>query len=196
MWIGLSLIHIYAKKIVDAGITRIKIRSVLNCRAKHGVCKKCYGSNLANGKPVGESVSAWVLADVESRKIMRLSAIRELDGTGGGELCKTRMLNKLRAPQQLRETERRLMRYSDTDINGHVNNIRYADFACDTLDMDRLEQDRFLSQMQIGYLAECRPGDLLTLETGEQEDGVYVRGTDQEGKPRFEAALGFAQALS
>ena len=151
---------------------------------------------LANGKPVGESVSAWVLADVESRKIMRLSAIRELDGTGGGELCKTRMLNKLRAPQQLRETERRLMRYSDTDINGHVNNIRYADFACDTLDMDRLEQDRFLSQMQIGYLAECRPGDLLTLETGEQEDGVYVRGTDQEGKPRFEAALGFAQALS
>ena len=88
------------------------------------------------------------------------------------------------------------MRYSDTDINGHVNNIRYADFACDTLDMDRLEQDRFLSQMQIGYLAECRPGDLLTLETGEQEDGVYVRGTDQEGKPRFEAALGFAQALS
>ena len=47
-----------AKKIVDAGITRIKIRSVLNCRAKNGVCKKCYGSNLANGKPVtlGEAV--------------------------------------------------------------------------------------------------------------------------------------------
>ena len=36
----------------------IKIRSVLNCRAKHGVCRKCYGSNLANGKPVtvGEAV--------------------------------------------------------------------------------------------------------------------------------------------
>lgn len=44
--------------IVNAGVERIKIRSILGCRAKHGVCKKCYGSNLANGMPVtvGEAV--------------------------------------------------------------------------------------------------------------------------------------------
>ena len=44
--------------IVGYGVERIKIRSILNCRAKHGVCKKCYGSNLANGQPVtvGEAV--------------------------------------------------------------------------------------------------------------------------------------------
>ena len=44
--------------IVNAGTKRIKIRSILGCRAKHGVCKKCYGSNLANGQPVtvGEAV--------------------------------------------------------------------------------------------------------------------------------------------
>lgn len=146
---------------------------------------------LVDGQRVGESVSGWVLANVETRKLIRLSAIRELAGTGGGELCKNRVLNKLRAPQGLRQTEQRLMRYSDTDINGHVNNIRYADFACDTVDMDRLEQRQFLAQMQIGYLAECRPGDLLTLETGERDQGIYVRGTDQAGKPRFEASLGF-----
>ncbi len=47
-----------AKKIVDAGTEKIYIRSILGCRAKHGVCKKCYGSNLANGQPVtiGEAV--------------------------------------------------------------------------------------------------------------------------------------------
>lgn len=151
---------------------------------------------LVDGQWVGESVSGWVLANVETRKLMRLSAIRELAGTGGGELCKKRVLNKLRAPQDLRQAEQRLMRYSDTDINGHVNNIRYADFACDAVDMDQLEEEKFLSQMQIGYLAECRPGDLLTLETGAQEQGIYIRGTDQGGKPRFEASLGFRQALS
>ena len=44
--------------IVNAGIKKIQIRSILNCKAKHGVCKKCYGSNLANGMPVtvGEAV--------------------------------------------------------------------------------------------------------------------------------------------
>ena len=42
-----------AQKIVDAGITQVKIRSILNCQAKKGVCAKCYGANLANGQPVG-----------------------------------------------------------------------------------------------------------------------------------------------
>ena len=44
--------------ICNSGVTSIKIRSVLGCRTKHGACKKCYGSNLANGMPVtvGEAV--------------------------------------------------------------------------------------------------------------------------------------------
>ncbi len=47
-----------AKMIVDAGIERIEIRSVLTCHSHHGVCKKCYGKNLATAKPVttGEAV--------------------------------------------------------------------------------------------------------------------------------------------
>lgn len=47
-----------AEIIVGRGTERIKIRSILNCRAKHGVCKKCYGASLANGEPVtvGEAV--------------------------------------------------------------------------------------------------------------------------------------------
>ncbi len=47
-----------AKKIVDAGVERIKIRSVLECKSKIGVCAKCYGVNLANNSTVavGEAV--------------------------------------------------------------------------------------------------------------------------------------------
>ena len=41
-----------------AGITKLKIRSLLTCRAKVGVCAHCYGSDMANGEPVqlGESI--------------------------------------------------------------------------------------------------------------------------------------------
>lgn len=147
------------------------------------------------GELVGESVSAWVLASLNDHRMMRLSAIRELEGTDGGELCKERMLSKLHSPQQLREVEQRPMRYSDTDINGHVNNTRYADFVCDALDMDQLEQGHFLSSMQIGYLAECRPGDVLSIQTGEREDGHYVCGLDRAGKSRFEAEVFFGETL-
>jgi len=47
-----------AEKIDRAGIERINIRSVLTCRAKHGVCAMCYGRDLAHGHIVniGEAV--------------------------------------------------------------------------------------------------------------------------------------------
>ncbi len=47
-----------ADKIINAGIERVMIRSVLKCHARHGVCAKCYGANLASGGPasIGESV--------------------------------------------------------------------------------------------------------------------------------------------
>ena len=47
-----------AGKIISSGTERIKIRSLLTCAAKHGVCAKCYGSSLANGNPItiGEAV--------------------------------------------------------------------------------------------------------------------------------------------
>ena len=47
-----------AQRVVDAGISKVEIRSVLCCQARHGVCAKCYGANLANGNlvEVGEAV--------------------------------------------------------------------------------------------------------------------------------------------
>ncbi|HEX8948790.1 MAG TPA: DNA-directed RNA polymerase subunit beta', partial [Dissulfurispiraceae bacterium] len=47
-----------ARKIVEAGIDRVKIRSVLTCNSKSGVCGKCYGRDLARGGKIeiGESI--------------------------------------------------------------------------------------------------------------------------------------------
>ncbi|NLM96101.1 MAG: DNA-directed RNA polymerase subunit beta', partial [Halanaerobiaceae bacterium] len=46
------------KKIEKAGIEEVKIRSILTCKTKHGVCRMCYGINLAIGKlvDIGESI--------------------------------------------------------------------------------------------------------------------------------------------
>jgi len=47
-----------AQKLAANGVEEVKVRSVLTCRAKHGVCGHCYGKNLATGKavPIGEAV--------------------------------------------------------------------------------------------------------------------------------------------
>lgn len=141
---------------------------------------------------IGEGVSAWVLADADSRTLIRLSGVTEMAETHGGELCKSMTLNKLRAPEDLERVEQRVMRYSDTDINGHVNNTRYADFACDGLRMDRLSEEKFLAEMQIGYLNECKAGEILDIMRGEMVDGrSYLCGCDENGKARFETTMLF-----
>lgn len=48
--------------IEDAGITSIKIRSVLTCKTRYGVCSKCYGRDLAHGKTVEIGQSVGILA--------------------------------------------------------------------------------------------------------------------------------------
>ena len=81
------------------------------------------------------------------------------------------------------------MRYSDTDVNGHVNNTRYADFACDAVELERLPENRFLAEMQIGYLAECRPGEVLDIQVGGQGDSrlsrVWTRRANPDLSPRW-----------
>ena len=51
-----------AKTLEKHGIHEVKIRSVLTCRARSGVCAKCYGINLAIGEPVGAGEAVGIIA--------------------------------------------------------------------------------------------------------------------------------------
>ena len=51
-----------ADKIVAAGIEKVKVRSVLGCRSKHGVCQKCYGMGLARRELVNIGEAVGIIA--------------------------------------------------------------------------------------------------------------------------------------
>ena len=51
-----------AEKIVASGAEKIKIRSILKCKSKQGICSKCYGSNLATGKAVAVGEAVGIIA--------------------------------------------------------------------------------------------------------------------------------------
>lgn len=138
-----------------------------------------------DGQPVGEAVTLWVLSDVDSGKLVPMGHLPEYQDTGGGELCKGISLHKLRLPAGLPNREERPLRYSDTDYNGHVNNNRYADFACDALHLEALLPGRFVRECRLSYLDQCMAGERLTLETGEQDGALYARGLGPEGDERF-----------
>ncbi len=48
--------------ILKAGIDRVYIRSILKCRCRHGVCARCYGSDLASGKPISVGEAVGIIA--------------------------------------------------------------------------------------------------------------------------------------
>ena len=73
--------------ISNSGVEKIKIRSILGCRAKHGVCRKCYGSNLANGMPVtvGEAVGVIAAQSIGEPGTQLTMRTFHTGGVAGGE---------------------------------------------------------------------------------------------------------------
>src|SRR6267143_1777140 len=59
---GDDIDHVLAKKILDAGVRRVRVRSPLACHAKHGICRACYGRNLATGKLVEAGEAVGIIA--------------------------------------------------------------------------------------------------------------------------------------
>lgn len=141
------------------------------------------------GEPVGQALSAWVLAGVDSRRLLHLSEIGEIEDTSGGSLCRTDTLRKLRLPDGLRVEGERKLHYSDTDVNGHVNNTRYADFLCDALELERVGTGKYVSRLQLCYLTECMAGETIRLRTGRDGEDLCVHGEDMSGEGRFDGIL-------
>ena len=141
------------------------------------------------GKPIGQGTSVWVMVDADSRKLFRIKNLAEFQGTDGGGLNKSVKLHRPAMPEAFDRRVRREMRYSDTDINGHINNIHYADFACDSLHLEELGRGRFVRSLQVGYVSECRAGETLWVDTAVRGDQLFARGEGEDGVERFDFTL-------
>lgn len=141
---------------------------------------------------VGEAVSTWVLADYDTHRLLRMSKVVEFQSRDGGELCKERTLSRIAMPEPMEPAGTRRMHYSDADVNGHVNNNRYADFICDAVELERRGEGKFVSELQVGFLAECRPGETIGLSVGRDGESWFVHGGDAGGKSRFDGMMTLA----
>ena len=145
-----------------------------------------------DGKPIGQGVSVWVMVDADEHRLFRMKNLTEFHGTDGGALCKSVKLRRPAMPAAFDGRVRRELGYSDTDINGHVNNARYADFACDSLHLERLGRGKFVRSFQIGYISECQAGEALEVDTAVQGNQLFARGQGETGDERFDFTLTLA----
>ncbi len=96
-----------ADRIVDAGIKEVKIRSLITCKSRHGVCRKCYGSNLAFNEPVqvGEAVGIIAAQSIGEPGTQLTMRTFHTGGIAGGEditqgLPRVEELFEARKPKQ------------------------------------------------------------------------------------------------
>ena len=132
-----------AKRITDAGIERIKVRTVNTCSAKSGVCTKCYGQNLATGEKVevGESVGIIAAQSIGEPGTQLTMRTFHTGGVAGADI--TQGLPRI---QELFEARKPKGRAIISEITGNIDHIeqieeRYKVTVKNDVDIKEYETD-------------------------------------------------------
>ncbi|HHM3542336.1 TPA: DNA-directed RNA polymerase subunit beta' [Staphylococcus aureus] len=112
-----------AKKITDAGIEQMYIRSAFTCNARHGVCEKCYGKNLATGEKVevGEAVGTIAAQSIGEPGTQLTMRTFHTGGVAGSDI--TQGLPRI---QEIFEARNPKGQAVITEIEGIVEDIKLA----------------------------------------------------------------------
>ena len=168
-----------AELIISKGIKELKIRSVLGCKAKHGVCAKCYGRNLATGKSVniGESVgiiAAQSIGEPGTQLTMRTFHSGSIAGVGITQgLPRVEELFEARKPKGLA--------YIST-ISGTVkfvdNKKRIDVVVTDKDGNEEVYAIPYGSRIKVTDGQQIEAGDVLTEGSINPHDILAVKGTE------------------
>jgi medium-chain acyl-[acyl-carrier-protein] hydrolase len=112
------------------------------------------------GQEVFRAISLWVLMDRDSRAMV-LPGRSGVEVTGMLRGCELAAPGSM-MPREFAETDVRRVRFSDLDINGHMNNCRYLDWVTDLLP-GSFHRAHSLAEFTICYLSEVREDEELLL---------------------------------
>ena len=109
-----------ADKIINAGITKVGIRTVLTCKCEHGVCKHCYGRNLATGHivEIGEAIGIMAAQSIGEPGTQLTMRTINSGGVAGDDI--TQGLPRV---QELFEARNPKGKATISEINGVVSEI-------------------------------------------------------------------------
>lgn len=138
----------------------------------------------SSGERIGQATSIWALIDMETRMPADLTSLAE--GRLGDVMLPERAIT-IAGPSRIRLSKEAALlyvhkaAYSDLDINGHVNSIRYIELLLNTFDLS-VHKERSPKRIEVAYCLESYCGEQLEVYGEQQSDGVYAfeirRGAD------------------
>lgn len=145
-----------------------------------------------DGKTIGYARSVWAMISMQTRKPADLLTLH------GGNIneyicdkeCPISKPGRIKVTQETPVAEYQT-KYSDIDINGHVNSIKYIEHILDLFPMETFK-DKQIKRFEMAYVAESYYGDTLLFYKEEKEDGsidIEVRKASNEVVVRSKVVL-------
>ena len=126
-----------------------------------------------DGKAVAYARSVWAMINTDTRKPVDLMAVHEGDIAGYicDRECPIEKPSRIKVSSQ-EPVEELPVRYSDMDINGHVNSIRYIEHILDLFPVDAFREQR-VRRFEMAYVAETMSTDNMAFYMDKLDDGHY-----------------------
>ncbi|MEG1514492.1 MAG: DNA-directed RNA polymerase subunit beta' [Clostridia bacterium] len=152
-----------ARKIVEAGVTEMTIRSVLTCRNEHGLCARCYGANMAHGGlvDIGEAVgiiAAQSIGEPGTQLTMRTFHT-------GGVASGADITQGLPRVEELFEARKPKLEATLSEISGTVS---MATDSKKRREVDITSEDHEVKKYSVNYGAKIKVDEGDTVEAGQE----------------------------
>ncbi|HOV26690.1 MAG TPA: thioesterase [Pseudobacteroides sp.] len=147
----------------------------------------------SDGNVIASAASAWIILDIKTREIRRPELITYDPSTIRDERAIDGKFGRLRAVGELEAVYKKRIGYSDIDLNGHINNSKYVDYAMDCFCTDRFSEHSVKS-FAIDYISEALPEDMLVLykDISSNTSLSYIEGINEKsGKVVFRSQIEF-----
>lgn len=126
-----------------------------------------------NGEIYGYARSIWSVIDIQSRTSVDLTTFRHMENSVALDKdCPIAPQSKIK-PVNGKDPFIYPVRYSDIDINRHVNSVKYIEHMLDNFPMD-IYDNNFIHRFEINYVYEARYGDLLKCFREQLSDNGYA----------------------
>lgn len=135
-----------------------------------------------DGKAVGYARSVWAMISMETRKPADLLTLHggSIVGYVCDKECPIEKAGRIKVSENAAPVEYQT-KYSDIDINGHVNSIKYIEHILDLFPIEMFKEKR-IKRFEMAYVAESYYGDVLSFYKEEVNENTYDVEVKKNGK--------------
>jgi acyl-ACP thioesterase len=140
--------------------------------------QRCFCLINQSGKIIGYARTIWAALDMQTRRPIDIQVWRPgmLKYVEAEKQCPIEKMNKIPPVEGIDSNMGYTVRYSDIDINKHMNSTKYIEHAVNTFDLD-IFREKFIQKFEIIFLAEGMYGDKLKLSNQSVSENEYIVDT-------------------